>query len=328
MILVTAQVEAPNGRTPLMEAVLRRDLPAVRAELASGADPNRADARGNTALLLAGSELPIVRLLLEAGADVNVANDEGVTALILAAQRSEETVRVLLDAGADVTPRDIGGVSALTVARRANNDGIVALLRRAGAEESLEERLHQAIRDGDRAEVARLVEAEANVDGLDTIQFQPPLMTALESQEIEILLDLLGSGADPTLEATGFETTGDNAIATAARLSSPWVLRRFLEARARDEDLEAVLFIACGDAAVLSVALDFGASDVIDSRDASGRTPLICAAATGSSEAVALLLEAGADASAVSSDGLTAYEAARRAGHESVASRLRDAMKN
>jgi ankyrin repeat protein len=114
-----------------------------------------------------------VRSLLEAGTDVNATDADGRTAL-------------MLDAGADATKRDAHGVSALSIAKgaeAANSEGsaeVVTLLRNAGARESPEELLDEAIRAGDLDAVAALLEAGVDLNWLDLDDYQTPLMTALE----------------------------------------------------------------------------------------------------------------------------------------------------
>lgn len=120
------QPHPADGRTPLMYAVAlppEAALPVVRALLTGGADPNRPDAGGRTALHHA----------IEAGT--------GHGASIRARERaSPETVRLLLAAGADPDQQDAAGRSPLfPAAERACSYGpdetaIFDLLIAAGAD--------------------------------------------------------------------------------------------------------------------------------------------------------------------------------------------------
>ena len=94
-------------------------------------------------------------------------------------------------------------------------------------------------------------------------------------------------------------------------------------ASGRSEDLNRALLAGCAHPAVLRVILDSGLELDVDTRGDQGKTPLICAAASGSVEAVSMLLDAGADKSETSDDGRTALEWARDAGHEQVITVLR-----
>ena len=315
-----------EGATALMFAALRSDEAMVQALLAAGADPNLRDANGETALLLGAAHgVEIVRALLAAGANPNLADGEGQTALLVAAETQPESVRLLIESGADVTHRDEFGVSALTIAEASHASEIAALLRAAGAMSSLEDRLHDAIREGDQDAVRRLIAEGADVNGFDTSLYETPLMAALRHRRLEILVSLLAAGADPSFEATGFDNAGETAIVVAAREDSPWALRALLQAKARPKDRDAALLAGCDHTAVIRVALEEGAW--VNSKGERGITPLLCAAAAGALESVTLLLEAGADPRLKADDGSTALGRALEGGHEEVATVLKQARK-
>ena len=69
------------GRTPLMLAAFRGDLPATRRLLASGADVNARDKDGMTALMFASHEghPTVVRELLRHGANIYARAKNGWT---------------------------------------------------------------------------------------------------------------------------------------------------------------------------------------------------------------------------------------------------------
>jgi ankyrin repeat protein len=103
-----------DGMTPLFRAAARADETQLAALLARGADPDATVVRwdgdsGWTPLMIASAQghRAIVERLLGAGADVNRRNGEGRTALAWAAfyQRSA-VVRVLLAAGGDPLAAD------------------------------------------------------------------------------------------------------------------------------------------------------------------------------------------------------------------------------
>ena len=323
-----AEVNAKDeeGSTALMFAALRGDAKMVQALLTAGADPNLKDANGETALLLgAGRGVEIVRELLAAGADPNLADGEGQTALLVAAENHPESLRLLIESGADVTHRDDFGVSALTIAEASGASEIAALLRAAGATPSLEDRLHDAIREGGQDAVSRLIAEGADVNGFDTDLYETPLMAALRHRRLEILVSLLAAGADPTFEATGFDNAGETAIVVAAREDSPWALRALFQAKSRPQDRDAALLAGCDHPAVIRVALEAGAW--VNSKGERGIAPLSCAAAAGALEAVTLLLEAGADPRMKADDGSTALGRALEGGHKEVATLLQQARK-
>lgn len=104
------QIDIPgaDGRTPLMLAQeyhmhLSRGLTPVLIE--KGADVNRADNEGNTALLLHtrwSCDMDVIKAMVKAGCHVNARNSDGNTALHFAVKnRSGAVVRYLIKKGAD-----------------------------------------------------------------------------------------------------------------------------------------------------------------------------------------------------------------------------------
>ena len=97
---------ASPAEVPLIEAVRRGDVAAVRTLLRDGADPSAAQGDGLTALHVAAEtgNLEITRLLIAGKADVQAKSRlGGYTPLHLAAGGGHaEVVRALVQAGADV----------------------------------------------------------------------------------------------------------------------------------------------------------------------------------------------------------------------------------
>jgi hypothetical protein len=145
-------------------------------------------------------------------------------------------------------------------------------------------------------------------------------MAALRYRRMEALAKLLEAGADPTIEGTGIETEGDNAILVAARDASPWALRALIEHRARPQDLDRALFYGCAHEGILRILLDAGAR--VNARGPRNRTPLMCAASLGAVDSLSLLLARGADRALVSDDGTTALGLAEASGHARAAELL------
>jgi ankyrin repeat protein len=102
-------------RTALHTVVEQRNTSWLSYLLAKGADPNLADNRGVTPLLLAcrTSYIPGVEALVKAGARVDDPNEAGETPLISAVHaRNTELMRVLLAAGANPDRADASGRTA------------------------------------------------------------------------------------------------------------------------------------------------------------------------------------------------------------------------
>ena len=104
-----------NGRTALHITAARRDIVWLVFLANKGANPNIADNRGVTPLMLA-SQLGFfegVEALITAGARVDEPNEAGETPLITAVHRRDtQMMRVLLQAGADPDRSDNSGRSA------------------------------------------------------------------------------------------------------------------------------------------------------------------------------------------------------------------------
>lgn len=74
-----------NGMTPLMHAVIKKDLELVKKLIAAGANLNLKEHKhGETALLLAieNFNIDIIHALIHANADINITNNSGNTPLM------------------------------------------------------------------------------------------------------------------------------------------------------------------------------------------------------------------------------------------------------
>src|SRR5688500_2961042 len=121
LVLAVLTGAVPLADVPLIQAVQRGDVPAVRQLLRQGADPSAAQGDGLTALHVAAEtgQLEIARLLLDAKAPVEARSRiGGYTPLHLAALRGHAAVvSALLAAGADpAAVTTTGGVTALHLA--------------------------------------------------------------------------------------------------------------------------------------------------------------------------------------------------------------------
>jgi len=142
----TVDARTANGDTALMFAADRYDAASVKLLLARGADPNAADAAGNSVLLRAAASRqdwreerePLIGLLLSAQADVNRANASGVTALMLMAGAGNPAFPALLARNPAIDARDGEGNTALLYAARhavrgAQFEALAALIERGAA---------------------------------------------------------------------------------------------------------------------------------------------------------------------------------------------------
>lgn len=117
--------------------------------------------------------------------------------------------------------------------------------------------------------------------------------------------------------------TWDAPLVVAAAEQQEEMLRALLPVFAGQKDSALLAASETGNLDTLQLLLDAGAS--VATRDAPrGRTPLMIAAAGGFSEAVEVLLKAGADRGAVDAQGVNAAEHAQAGLHVELAKRLRE----
>lgn len=129
-----------SGETALHIVTARRDSTWLGFLLQKGANPNIADRRGTTPLMLA-TQLGFIdgaEWLIKYKAAVDATNRSGETALIRAVQlRNPDMVRLLLKAGANPDKRDtVAGLSAREYAAQdGRNSAILAIIERGGKTE-------------------------------------------------------------------------------------------------------------------------------------------------------------------------------------------------
>ncbi len=128
----------PEGSTPFQYAVLYTDAATLERLMQQGADPNKRNDSGATALMWAALDLEKTRVLLAHGADVNARSDDARTALMIAAGKpgGVATVKLLLAKGAKTNPNsNPGGESSpLLESALAGDAEIMQALLDKGAE--------------------------------------------------------------------------------------------------------------------------------------------------------------------------------------------------
>lgn len=167
----------PEGTTPLMLAVIARDVPEVERVIRSGANVDAINNFGRSALDYAHPDGRMVSLLLKAGARHRFSEVE-IAAML------NDTNRVAAE-----IPR----------------------ILRAGDEHLAKRALHRAIEYGN-AEVVRVL-LSAGVDtGLDGAERMTALCVAAWHGKPEIIRLLLSAGADPNVRCDGLFLPADIAL--------------------------------------------------------------------------------------------------------------------
>jgi ankyrin repeat protein len=251
-LLCSGAALAPAAEVPLVDAVRRGDVEAVRALLGSGADVDATTPDGATALLWAvHTDQPgMVGLLVSAGADVELTNRYGVGPASAAAENgSAEILERLLEAGVDVHQTLPGGETLLMTAARTGEAGTVRTLLVHGADPNRPEvtqrqtALMWAAANNNADAIQLLTQYGADVQaktdnpsasGGSTFSYAPPtgfsaLMFAVRAGHMDATRALLDAGADVD-EAV---SDGQSALVVAAA-NANWELAAYLLDRGAD----------------------------------------------------------------------------------------------
>jgi uncharacterized protein len=208
------------ARELVADAAERRDLAAVGALLAKGADPNAPQADGATALHWAvhWDDLAAADALIRGGAKVDALNDLGVFPLSLAcANGSAAMVERLLAAGASVRQTLPSGETALmSCAQTGAGDALRALLARGADVDARERRRGQtalmwAAAGKHAAAVKVLTERGADLNAASTAGFTPLMFAAREGDQTSTQL-LVAGGA----RINDLSRDGESALLIAA----------------------------------------------------------------------------------------------------------------
>ncbi len=319
---------APDGATALHWAVHKNDAGLVDLLLAAGADVSVANRYGVRPISLAAENgnAEILEALLDAGAEPNAALPEGETVLMTAARTGNAAaIRVLLVRGADPNLRDgFRGQTALMWAAARNNADAVHALAELGADlhaktETVERApggnrlfyappptgftaLLFAARGGHIDAVQVLLAAGADIN--DTLSDgQSALVVAVANANWELADYLLDRGADPNLAGAGWNAL--HQIARTRRMNTGFGFPGPIPSGSVDSiDVLKKMIDVGGD--VNARMTTNGMKDGQRNRlNRLGATPFFLAAKVTDTEAMRVLLDAGADATVPSADGTT-----------------------
>ena len=266
------------------DAVMHKQVAAVRDLLKQGADVNAAQGDGMTPLHWAVShgDLELTKMLLVAGANVRATTRiNGYTPLFLAARDGNgEVVAALLAAGAD--------------AKAASTTGSTPLMLAAGA--------------GNIDAVQRLLEAGAEIDAKERARGQTALMFAAANNRVEVIKLLARRGA--RVSATSkvvdlFELTRDAKPAPTTPIPGVDRAYNYNELIGYMGGMTPLLFAAREGHLEAATALLEAGADVNQPRDGDATTPLLMASLNGHFDLGKFFLERGADPNLAAENGAT-----------------------
>jgi ankyrin repeat protein len=325
-----------DGTTALHWAVRANELEIAQLLLRAGADANAANRYGVSALSLAATNgnAAMIGALVKAGADVNASPREGQTVLMTAARAGNAAaVRALLDHGSEPNASERWlGETALMWAAAHNHAAAVQVLVDYGAELDARSALSTiptlraagiglitmefpkggwtalmyAAREGalDAARTLGRAGADLNASGPDGTT---PLVLAIINAHYDVAAALLDAGADPNRA----DQAGMTALYAAVDMRTPVWMQGRPAARpsgALDElDIVRLLLARGADVnARLKTPLLQRNHTAGDSGLGEGATPFMRAAKSGDADLMRLLLDKGADHTAMVANHTTA----------------------
>jgi ankyrin repeat protein len=205
--------------------------------LERGADIDEESSTGETALFMAvkAGHGAVAKLLLKSGASVQEKSSQGRTALHEAARKGHEALaKMLLENGADIHEKIRDGETALFIAVRAGHIAVVKLLLENGANLYAKSShgpygttpLVLAIRTRHKDVARTLIEYESIPEQIS--QRSNALMSAIETQQMDIVAVLIESGRDVNQRSKGWYHETPLHAATKA---GPRITKLILQAK-------------------------------------------------------------------------------------------------
>jgi ankyrin repeat protein len=175
---------------------------------------------------------------------------------------------------------------------------------------TIEQRLLEAVRQGDQGAIEKALEHGATVHAKDDLQRSTVLLAVLDAEDLELVKWLHVKGAALDEPDVGGRSPLSYAAAAGHLAMVSYLVKNGAEVDRRDMQQRTPLFHAALNdrETVIGYLLDNGAA--VDARDQFADTPLIAACAKGSAAAAAMLIERGADPGLRDQEGRTARERA------------------
>ena len=339
-----------NGQTALVLACYTAQEKHVKVLLKRGADPNISDASGNSSLLFAVSghcsnktlqeiitqkadldyqnnkgrtalalacfygHYDSVKVLLEAASNPNISDNEGCTSLHTAAigGSSKKIIQAIINHGADVKATSKKRFTALMMACKHKNLHTAKVLLKAGSDTNIADKdgntcLMYAVHcDCNKDVLQAIIDRGADVNMTDKSNVTA-LMIALVKKYTDAILLLLKAGADPNIRK-------DDCTATCLMYAvdtdcSKEVLQAITDhgadVNATSKETSTALMIACEKSYTdaINVLLEAGADPNI-ALDDSSVTCFMCAVLKDcSKDVLQAMIDHGADVNATSTAG-------------------------
>lgn len=192
-----------DGVTPLINAVIKRRMNAIKLLLKAGADVNAGDSNKKTPLMYAAEKnlIDYLHVFIEAGAAVNAKDTVNNTAAIYAVIKNKpEALVLLIEKGIDLDINGFDKKTALIYAVEKKNNEMVTLLLNAGADVNGKDSsnwtpLIYAVEKKLYNLAETLLNAGANINCKISSYGYTPLMIAAKKGDVTMVQQLLARGA-------------------------------------------------------------------------------------------------------------------------------------
>jgi ankyrin len=333
LLLSVLLTGAGRAESPLDTAVRSGNAQEVEHLLASGADPNAPDDRGNPPLVQAawGGNTVVIASLINHGADVNRRNHEmGGTALLYAVLSGREgTVRLLLSKGARTDFRYRDDATILHIAAAKSSTQILEALLEAHADvKALDLHGNTALDEAvlqDRLPAASLLlQHGADPNQVHILDGRGPLHEACIKGFANLVKPLIAAGADPVRT----DRFGLEPLELALDYQNEKVISALLHLDIGGNKLQAAAEAAMesatlrGQTGIAKLLIQGGLP--INKPTAKGSTYLNDAALKGKKELVRLLLDHGANVNGADRAGASPLQNAALGGNPEVIGILLD----
>jgi len=181
----------------------------------------------------------------------------------------------------------------------------------------------RAVQMDDASTVSKMVGTVVNANELNPLGGEPALVLAIREGSATVVQDLL---AHPGTDLERKAVNGNTALMMAAFKRDGDTVRALLDkgAKVNQPGWTALHYAAAsGDAAIAQLLIERGAKlDALSPRPSGAVTPLMMAAREGQDGIVRLLVAKGANVGLKNTEGVTAAQLAKQAGHDKLAGQL------